>query len=133
MYVMRTSRFQFLTVILALVMMVGVGCYNDYVIFPDGGEITGDVTFSADILPIFNKDCSLSGCHVSGSQAPDLSSANAYTSLTTGNFVDPASAEDSELYRWMKGLETLPMPPSGSNASNAAKVLAWIKQGAQNN
>lgn len=114
-------------------LVLGGGCYYDNVIFPDGGDIQGDVTFTTDIIPVFEKDCSTSGCHSPGGQKPDLSSANAFTSLSSGNYINTTSAEDSEIYLWMKGLKALPMPPSGSNAANTAKVLAWIKQGAQNN
>ena len=130
---MKTSRFQILTAILALVLILGGGCYYDDVIFPEVGDIQGDVNFSADIIPIFNANCNTSGCHSPGGQKPDLSSTNAFTSLSTGNYFNISAPEDSEIYKWMKGLNALPMPPSGSNATNTAKVLAWIKQGAQNN
>ena len=131
---MKTSRFHVLTTLLAMVLILGGGCYNDYILTPDGGgDIQGDVTFAADILPIFQNNCSTSGCHSPGGQKPDLSTSNAFTSLTNGNYFSIATPEDSEIYKWMKGLKALPMPPSGSNATNTAKVLAWIKQGAQNN
>jgi len=128
---MKNSRFQILIALLALVM-VG-GCYYDSVIFPGGGPVEGDVYFSQHVIPILEKDCSISGCHISGGQKPDLSNANAYSSLTTGNYINVASPEDSELYLWMKGLKALSMPPSGTNATNTAIVLAWIQQGALNN
>lgn len=118
---------------MGFVLFVGGGCYYDNVIFPDGGEVTGDVSFSSDILPIFENDCATSGCHSTGGQKPDLTPANAYTSLINGNYINTSSPEDSELYLWMKGLKGLPMPPSGTDATNTAKVLAWIKQSAQNN
>ncbi|MEP6795918.1 MAG: hypothetical protein ABJB16_16440 [Saprospiraceae bacterium] len=130
---MKTSRFQIITVLLALVVMVGGGCYYDNVIFPEGPSITGDVFFAPDVVPIFTKDCSLSGCHIPGGQTPDLSASNAYSSLINGNFINTSSPKESELYLWMQGLETLPMPPSGSKPTETAIVLAWIEQGAQNN
>jgi hypothetical protein len=122
-----------LTVLLGLGLMMWGGCYYDNVIFPDGGEVTGDVSFTADIIPIFDKDCNSSGCHNPGGQKPDLSSANAFTALANGNYINTSAPEDSELYLWMKGLKALPMPPSGSDAGNTAKVIAWIRQGALNN
>lgn len=130
---MKTSRFQILTTFLALVLMTGGGCYYDAVIPQGGSTVEGDVFFSADVIPIFEKNCSLSGCHASGGQQPDLSTANAYSSLINGNLVNTASPEESGLYRWMAGLESLPMPPSGSDPTNTAIVLAWIQQGALNN
>ncbi len=130
---MKTSRFQIITVLLALVVMIGAGCYYDNTIFPEGPGISGPVTFAPDVVPIFTKNCSLSGCHVSGGQVPDLSASNAYSSLINGNFINTSSPKESEIYLWMKGLETLPMPPSGSKPTETAIVLAWIEQGAQNN
>lgn len=130
---MRTSRFQLGAVLLVLVLMFGGGCYYDAVIFPEVGEVTGDVSFSADILPIFDKDCNTSGCHNTGGQKPDLTSTNAYSALTNGGYLNTASPEESELYLWMKGLRAIPMPPSGAKPVDNAKVLAWIQQGALEN
>lgn len=129
---MRILKFHILLSIAVLVLALG-GCYYDEVIFPTAGEVQGDVSFSADIIPIFSKDCSTSGCHSTGGQKPDLSSANAYNSLLNGGYINISYPEESELYLWMKGLKTVPMPISGSNAGYTANVLAWIKQGAQNN
>jgi hypothetical protein len=129
---MRVLKFHILVSIAVLVLALG-GCYYDEVIFPAAGEVLGDVSFSADIIPIFSKDCSISGCHATGGQKPDLSSANAYNSLSNGGYINISFPEESEVYLWMKGLKTVPMPLSGSNASYTANVLAWIKQGAQNN
>ena len=130
---MKNSRFKILVTLLAWMMIMWGGCYYDSVIFPGGGEVEGEVYFSEHVIPILEKDCSISGCHNTGGQKPDLSNANAYSSLTTGNYIDVASPEDSELYLWMKGLKALAMPPSGTNATNTAIVLAWIQQGALNN
>lgn len=129
---MRNSRFQLVTALLTLIILGG-GCYYDNVLLPSGEDIQGEMSFTADIIPIFDKDCNTSGCHTTGGQKPDLTAANAYTSLTNGNYINTSSPEESELYLWMKGLKGLPMPPSGTDATNTAKVLAWIKQSAQNN
>lgn len=129
---MRNSRFQSITALLTLIILGG-GCYYDNVLLPNGEDIQGEMSFSADIIPIFDKDCNTSGCHNTGGQKPDLTAANAYTSLINGNYINTSSPEESELYLWMKGLKGLPMPPSGTDATNTAKVLAWIKQSAQNN
>ncbi len=129
---MKISRIQIITVLFAFITILG-GCYYDNVIFPEGATPQGPVSFSADVIPIFQKNCAVSGCHITGGQLPDLTTANAYNSLTIGNFVNTSEPKSSPLYRWMAGLEALPMPPSGSNLTNTAIVLAWIQQGAQNN
>lgn len=95
--------------------------------------VTRDVSFLADILPIFNQGCNSAGCHNSGGIPPDLSPANAYNALQNGNYINVGVAENSELYRWMRGERSVPMPLSGPNPTNNATVLAWIKQGALNN
>ena len=115
-------------------MLLFIGCYKDKtVIFDTGEEITRPVSFAADIIPIFNKSCNLSGCHNAGGIKPDLSANNAYNSLTVGNYYNTAAPETSELYLWMTGKKSTPMPPSGINKDYNALVLAWIKQGALNN
>jgi hypothetical protein len=115
-------------------MLLFMGCYKDKtVIFDTGEEITRPVSFASDIVPIFNKSCNLSGCHSSGGKSPDLSVVNAYTSLSNGGFVNTGEPQSSVMYQWMTGKKGTPMPVSGINKDYNALVLAWIKQGAQNN
>jgi hypothetical protein len=117
-----------------LTMLLLVGCYKDKtVIFDTGAEITRPVTFATDIIPIFNKSCNVSGCHNAGGIKPDLSVNNASTSLTVGNYFNTSAPESSTIYQWMSGKKGTPMPTSGVNKDYNALVLAWIKQGAQNN
>lgn len=110
------------------------GCYKDKTVILDTGEeITRTVSFSNDIIPIFNKSCNNSGCHSAGAKAPDLTAANAYLSLSAGNYMNSSTPQNSELYLWMTGKKGTPMPLSGPDKDYNALVLAWIKQGAQNN
>jgi hypothetical protein len=117
-----------------LTMLFIFGCYKDKtVIFDTGEEITRTVTFSNDILPIFNNSCNTSGCHNAGGKAPDLSAQNAFSSLSNGGYINIENPEASELFLWMTGKRGAPMPLSGVNKDYNALVLAWIKQGGQNN
>lgn len=117
-----------------LSLLLITGCYKDKtVVFDTGEEITRSVSFSGDIIPIFNSSCNTSGCHSAGGKSPDLTTANAYTALTNGNFLNTADPASSELYNWMTGKRGTPMPVNGTNKDFNALVLAWIKQGAQNN
>ena len=110
------------------------GCYKDKtVLFDTGEEITRTVLFSADIIPILNQSCNTSGCHNAGGISPDLSATNAYSSLSAGNYFNTGNPASSELYLWMTGKKGLSMPTSGVNKDYNALILAWIKQGAQNN
>lgn len=87
-----------------------------------------DVSFSSEIAPIFtNLDCI--ACHNTGGRAPDLTSANAYSSIVPSH-VNLDNPEESEIY-------TMPSPngshPKKYSEAQAALVLTWITQGAQNN
>lgn len=108
-------------------------CYYDQVLpVVPVGEV-GEMSFSQDIVPIFNASCNATGCHNQGGQKPDLSATNAYNSLNSGGYINKSNPEASELYLWMTGEKSSPMPLSGPNATYNAKVLAWIEQGALNN
>jgi hypothetical protein len=115
-------------------ILVMVGCYKDKTVILDTtAEITRKVTFSQDLIPMFDKSCNTSGCHSQGGQTPNLTASNAFSSLTIGNYINKATPENSILYQKMIGKRGTPMPPSGSNKDYNALVLAWIKQGANNN
>ncbi len=121
-----------------LILLCGLapisGCYKDRtIIFDSGPEVTRAVGFASDIMPIFNKSCNSSGCHSKGGQVPDLSAANAFNSLTIGNYIDKSTAANSVLYQKLTGKKGTPMPVSGINKDYNSLVLAWLKQGAKNN
>lgn len=120
--------------IVSLAVFFAPGCYKGTTV--DLGadlEITRDVVFTADVVPIFEKNCSLSGCHSTGGIAPDLSSANAFNALSNGGYLDVANPANSKIYGFVSGKLTPAMPISGVDPTIAATVLAWIQQGAQNN
>lgn len=105
-------------------------CYRDVTVPELAPEVNTEISFSADIIPIYNSECT--SCHSSGGTAPDLTVSSAYSSSL--NYVNTGSPENSELYQRLAGLGAKPvMPPGGANQANAATVLAWIKQGAKNN
>ncbi len=133
---MKKNILSFLIVPALLVVILGSGCYYDAVI-PDpsiyGPPDETEVTFSGEILPIFNTDCNTSGCHGVGEVAPDLSAANAYNALINGGYIDISNPSQSELYQWVKGNRSIPMPISGTDPKITSAILSWITQGAQNN
>lgn len=107
-------------------------CYKDAIVILENTEGVGQVSFSKDVIPIFNTSCNISSCH-DGSIAPNLKEASAYNALKNGNYINTANPEASELYQWMKGNRRQPMPLSGPNPTYNSIVLAWIQQGALNN
>lgn len=97
---------------------------------PEKIPIPDDVSFSADVMPIFNNGCNTNVCHGAGGTAPDLSEANAYTSLITDGYIDTETPESSIIYTTMT---TGNMVPYVQNPSDPDIILAWIEQGALNN
>src|SRR6266568_2284263 len=61
-------------------------------------ETIANVKFSSDVLPIFSGSCSTVGCHSANGQVPDLTVANAYSSLVYGGYIDTVTVENSGLY-----------------------------------
>jgi hypothetical protein len=121
-------------VLAGLSMVLFIGCYKDKtVLFDTGEEITRSVSFTGEIIPIFNSSCNTSGCHSSGGKSPDLTSVKAFNSLIIGGFINTGDPQSSVIYQWMAGKKGTPMPISGINKDYNALILAWIKQGAQNN
>jgi hypothetical protein len=113
------------------------GCYKDKTLLvttpPD--EITTPVSFSKDLVPIFNSSCNMNGCHSRGGQVPDLTPNNAYRSLFEQDLIDVNDPANSEVMGWLTGTIKPAMPlgaaPNPSNIN--ALMLAWIKQGAKDN
>jgi hypothetical protein len=112
------------------------GCYKVTTLtIKNDQEITTTVSLSTDVIPLFSKNCSLSGCHNTGGIKPDLSADKAYNSLINGNYVNLSTPENSEIYLWLTGKRAATMPVgAANNPSNINQyVLAWIRQGAKNN
>ena len=121
-----------LLAIVTLLSGVTASCYKD-VTLPKEVVVTKTVSFADDLVPIFNKSCNSSGCHNSGGTAPNLTAGAAYNALINGGYINITDPEDSELYLWMTGNRSTPMPISGPDPNYNGLVLAWIKQGALNN
>jgi hypothetical protein len=114
-----------------LLLATGVNaCYYDEVASIDG--VPTNVSLKNDVQPIFDRDCSMSGCHDSGpSHDPSLTPENAYEALTSGGYLNTTAPESSLLYIRIDGGG---MPPGGPLSENDKKIiLGWITDGAKNN
>ncbi|MHB8259564.1 MAG: hypothetical protein ACYDCN_10115 [Bacteroidia bacterium] len=115
------------------------GCMKDDTLYlkPIKAAITRQVSFKSDLVPIFAGHCAKVGCHVSGGQKPDLSSAdNAYNSITSMGLVNTATPSSSIIYGRLTGALTPAMPfdaPASDPSQINELILAWITQGAKNN
>lgn len=103
------------------------GCEYDY---PVPEPLPDVVSFSNNILPFFSSSCAFAGCHNTGGESPDLTAENAYSALMSTNQINLENPEESLLYTKIASGGT--MAPY-STPANTALVLAWIKDGAQNN
>lgn len=101
---------------------------------------SGKVYFVNDVLPVLRSACGVSGCHEGNSPAVfiDLTSYDAVmnSKVLDEHIVNPGKPNDSKLYRVLKGLDFIPMPPLYNfQISDKQKVMIrdWILQGALNN
>jgi len=88
------------------------------------------ISFSGDIIPLFNNSCNMSGCHGVGDAPPDLSPANAYNDLFAENMIDTINPEQSILYIEMATGGSMEIY---STTFETATILTWIERGAKNN
>ena len=96
---------------------------------PKPAEVPTTVSFSANVQPIFNKTCAAPGCHSKSGYAPDLTTANAYASLTAYGYVDTDVPNQSIIYEKI----IVGSMKKYSSDQDAAIILKWIEQGALNN
>ena len=122
-----------LKIILSIVVMglIFGGCTYNFIVEEEvvdpNDPNTPDVSFSAEIAPIYTSKCT--SCHTTGNQNPDLTSANAYNSLNSSRYINTSDPASSLIY-------TKPSPTGNHvkySEAEAALVLTWITQGAQNN
>lgn len=96
---------------------------------PEKTPVPTEVSFSNDLIPIFDNGCNTGVCHGAGATAPDLTPANAYNALMDGGFVNTDTPEASSLYTTMAtGTMKNYTTPGDEDI-----VLGWIQQGAKNN
>jgi hypothetical protein len=108
------------------------GCSKDYYGITEV-DLNDTISFSATLKPMFESNCTASGCHNTGGIAPDLTPDYAYSNLILYNLVDIDVPENSVLYVRMNATSS-PMPPSGKLSDyEISQVLAWITQGANDN
>ena len=109
-----------------------IGCYKDVimpdeVVNPDGPPQA--VSYKTDLAPLFNANCALSGCHVSGAHKPYMLTADSYNQILNGGYVNILIPKESILYKKING-EMKEYIPS---ATDRQKVYDWIRNGAPNN
>lgn len=127
---MKRSVFLSASLVSIMLLFVLSGCYKD--IISPGQDPDGPpqfVSFSGDLVPLFSKNCALSGCHSTGAHLPDLTPAKAFSSLSAGGFVNVLLPAKSAIYTVASPGGAMPT----LNPPDLQKLLDWIRNGAPNN
>ncbi len=103
-------------------------CTSD-VIEPKEPTIPDQVSFSTNVIPIFNLSCNNTGCHAPGGKSPDLSPGVAYENLILYGLVDVDAPASSSLYVKI----TTGSMTQYAKTGDAEIILKWIEQGALDN
>jgi uncharacterized membrane protein len=119
------------TFLLIIAVLAVASCKHESQNPDDPTGTADDICFERDILPIFQSNCALSGCHDASTQADGVQLTSYSTILNTGE-IEPGKPNSSEAYEEIaKGK----MPPYGyTPLSQAQKDLLykWIADGAKN-
>lgn len=112
-----------------LVCMILASCKSD-IIEPVTPIIPDQVSFSGNIVPIFNLSCNTTGCHAPGGKSPDLTSPVAYENLILYGLVDVDDPAGSGIYTKITAGGSM---ATYAKPGDAEMILKWIEQGADNN
>jgi hypothetical protein len=142
---MKLINFQFslneVSFFLLFLLLFLSGCYYDkpVVVTPvqTCNNIPEIVSFKNIIVPIFNTNCSTSGCHSGSSPKGNLNleAPVAYMQLTRrgSGYTDTINPANSILYNSLSSNSNL-MPPSGMlDACSIEMVRKWMQQKTKNN
>lgn len=107
--------------VLAIILM-HFGCKHDPV-YPE-------VCFESDVLPIFQNNCTMAGCHNQVDAEEDVILTNYENIMNAG--IEAGYTGRSEVYKVLLGGEN-PMPPDGKLSDNQILIIrSWIENGAEN-
>lgn len=110
-----------------LIILGFQSCYYDVVI-EEEETATSVRRFSSDVLPVFRSSCV--SCHDGTITLPDLRDANAYKSLTLGNYLSVSDPEKSPLIAKIRSGH----PYQGAlTEGEILRLTGWIDEGAKEN
>ncbi len=122
----KMKLFNRLLLLCACILLLD-SCYSD-VIEEDVLDENTEISFSEDVIPIFENSCLT--CHGSDYSSPILTSEKAYESLTSGGYIDTDDPESSILVEQLNSDH----PYEGAVTDTELQtIILWIKQGANDN
>jgi hypothetical protein len=145
---------RYATTLCAAIALVAVGCADfDSLVDPTGGapdELVATPSFSANVVPILEKRCSVGGCHSFATRqaALTLTPDAAYDALVgvpaalrpSVLRVRPSDPAGSWLVAMIgaddaarQGFSRMPLATQPLTANQIATIVRWIEQGAQRN
>ncbi len=92
---------------------------------------TNDICFERDVLPIFQSNCAMSGCHDAATRADGVQLTDYSSIMNTGD-VKPGKPMDSDVY---EEIVEGKMPPYGYSKLTQTQIdllNKWISEGAKN-
>lgn len=149
-----TRRGAAATALAAVACAASLGCADfDTPLDPTGGApdlLVANPSFSANVVPIFEKRCSLGGCHSLATRQADLAltPGMAYDMLVNVPStrvpslvrVRPSRPDSSWLVTMIsaddaarRGFSRMPLASQPLTANQIATIVRWIEQGAQRN
>ena len=140
---MKNSIYKLILVLVGVMFMAG--CEYEFIYRPeppiidnpDPGDPTDPtdpnlISFSGKIVPIFTTGNRCTSCHGTGGTRPILTAAQAYNEIISMGLVNTADPASSKLYTYVK-LGTSPHAWKKYSNAQAAQILQWITEGANNN
>jgi hypothetical protein len=128
---MYTMRKRTIFLIFILFSLFIAGCKYDFIVPVPVEPVPEGVSFSAQVAPIYSTNNKCTSCHKPGGQSPDFTTPNAYASIVPA-LVNLGTPDQSIIY-------SFPAPTTSTHtwkkytAQEAAIVLQWITEGAQDN
>lgn len=92
------------------------------------------ICFETEVLPLFQSNCAMSGCHGNGSHEEGVT-LDSYSGIVQGDNIVPGKLHSSEAFESMIGNSEEMMPPPPRTAMSEAQltiIATWIMQGAEN-
>lgn len=107
-------------------LFLGNQCTHEYL------ENVNPVCFESEVLPIFQSNCTQSGCHNATDREKGYDLSNYEGIVKKG--IKPGNYQSSEMYRVLvSSIERMPKSPYNRLTDNQIEIIAlWIEQGAQN-